>query len=66
MKNIFLVLAMTAMSIGMYAQDKVRNVSIELLGAQNMIGINYDSRFISCQGNGMVLLSACASRNRRA
>lgn len=27
------------------AQDKVRHVAVELLGAQSAVGINYDSRF---------------------
>lgn len=27
------------------AQEKTRSLSVELLGAQNMVGVNYDSRF---------------------
>ncbi len=34
------------------AQNKVRNVSVELLGAQNTVGINYDSRFKGNSGLG--------------
>ncbi len=34
------------------AQKKVRTVSVELLGAQNMVGINYDSRFNGNYGFG--------------
>ncbi len=33
-------------------KKKVRNISIELLGAQNMVGINYDSRFKGNSGLG--------------
>lgn len=28
------------------AQEKTRSLSVELLGAQNVVGINYDSRFM--------------------
>ena len=27
------------------AQEKTRSLSVELLGAQNVVGVNYDSRF---------------------
>ena len=34
------------------AQQKTRNLSVELLGAQNIVGINYDSRFKGNSGFG--------------
>ena len=34
------------------AQQKTRNLSVELLGAQNVVGINYDSRFNGNSGLG--------------
>ncbi len=34
------------------AQQKTRNLSVELLGAQNTVGINYDSRFKGNSGLG--------------
>ena len=34
------------------AQQKTRNLSVELLGAQNIVGINYDSRFDGNSGLG--------------
>lgn len=34
------------------AQQKIRNLSVELLGAQNIVGINYDSRFNGNSGLG--------------
>lgn len=34
------------------AQQKTRNLSVELLGAQNVAGINYDSRFKGNSGLG--------------
>lgn len=52
MKKTLLVLAMLSVSASMAAQDKVRNVSIELLGAQNMVGVNYDSRLKGNSGLG--------------
>ncbi len=45
MRRLFLFAAMLFAANGMMAQTKVRNISIELLGAQNLVGINYDSRF---------------------
>lgn len=36
---------MLVTTIGIIAQKRVQSVSVELLGAQNMVGINYDSRF---------------------
>ena len=52
MKNIVLTFSMLVMSASMAAQDKVRSVSVELLGAQNMVGANYDSRFKGNSGLG--------------
>ncbi|UKI44500.1 MAG: hypothetical protein L6U16_02790 [Porphyromonadaceae bacterium] len=34
------------------AQQKTRSLSVELLGAQNIVGINYDSRFEGNSGFG--------------
>ena len=34
------------------AQQKTRNLSVELLGAQNVVGVNYDSRFDGNSGLG--------------
>ena len=34
------------------AQQKTRNLSVELLGAQNIVGVNYDSRFDGNSGLG--------------
>lgn len=34
------------------AQEKTRSLSVELLGAQNMVGVNYDSRFKGNSGWG--------------
>ena len=48
----FLILTMFAVSASMFAQAKVRSVSAELLGAQNIVGINYDSRFKGNNGLG--------------
>ncbi len=39
-------------TIGAFAQKKTRSVSIELLGAQNMVGVNYDSRLNGNSGLG--------------
>ena len=39
------MLNMLILSVGMIAQNKVSSISLELLGAQNTVGINYDSRF---------------------
>lgn len=36
----------------MMAQQKVKNISVELFGAQNTIGINYDSRLKGNSGLG--------------
>ena len=34
------------------AQQTTRNLSVELLGAQNIVGVNYDSRFDGNSGLG--------------
>lgn len=34
------------------AQEKTRSLSVELLGAQNVVGVNYDSRFKGNSGWG--------------
>lgn len=44
------VLLLTSLSIN--AQDKVSSVSVELLGAQNTIGVNYDCRLKGNSGFG--------------
>lgn len=46
------MLNMLILSVGMIAQNKVSSVSLELLGAQNTVGINYDSRFKGNSGLG--------------
>lgn len=43
---------MLSLSASMVAQDKVRSVSVEQLGAQNMVGVNYDSRLKGNSGLG--------------
>ena len=52
MKQKILTLAMLAFSASLSAQDKVRSISVEAFGAQNTIGINYDSRFKGNAGLG--------------
>lgn len=44
MKRLYAFGAMLFVATNMMAQKKVESVSIELLGAQNTIGINYDRR----------------------
>ena len=46
------MLNMLILSVGMIAQNKVSRISLELLGAQNTVGINYDSRFKGNSGLG--------------
>ena len=46
------MLNMLILSVGMIAQNKVSSISLELLGAQNTVGINYDSRFKGNSGLG--------------
>lgn len=54
MKKIVLsVLAMCCCSVVLaQEQEKTRSLSVELLGAQNVAGINYDSRFKGNSGWG--------------
>ena len=52
MKKLFIFVAMLFAAINMQAQTKVQSVSVELLGAQSMAGINYDSRFKGNSGLG--------------
>ncbi len=47
---VFTFLLVVALNVA--AQEKVRHVSVELLGAQNAVGINYDSRFKGNSGLG--------------
>lgn len=51
MKKLLLAFVLL-LSVGAYAQDKTRNISLELFGAQNTIGVNYDSRFKGNDGWG--------------
>lgn len=50
-KIVLSALALCCCSV-VFAQEKTRNLSVELLGAQNMAGINYDSRFKGNSGLG--------------
>ncbi len=43
---------MAFVAIGVSAQKTVRNISVELFGAQNTVGINYDSRLKGNSGLG--------------
>lgn len=52
MRRIFVFTVMLFATITMMAQKKVRCVSLELLGAQNLAGVNYDSRFKGNSGLG--------------
>lgn len=54
MKKIVLsVLAMCCCSVVLaQEQEKTRSLSVELLGAQNVVGVNYDSRFKGNSGWG--------------
>lgn len=53
MKKRFLVSgAMLFATIGIMAQKKVQSISVELLGAQNMVGVNFDSRLKGNAGLG--------------
>lgn len=52
MRGLFAFGIMLSVAIGVSAQKKVRDISIELLGAQNAVGINYDSRFNGNSGLG--------------
>ena len=52
MKKILLSLLALGCFSAVMAQQKTRNLSVELLGAQNIVGINYDSRFNGNSGLG--------------
>ena len=52
MRNIVLSLFALCCFSAVMAQQKTRNLSVELLGAQNIVGINYDSRFDGNSGLG--------------
>ena len=52
MKKILVALTILAVSASMDAQNKTRSVSVELLGAQNMVGVNYDCRLKGNSGLG--------------
>ena len=45
MRKIVLSLFALCCFSAVMAQQKTRSLSVELLGAQNIVGINYDSRF---------------------
>lgn len=45
MRKFLFVFAAFLMAFAAQAQEKVRSVSLEVFGAQNTVGINYDSRF---------------------
>ena len=52
MRKIILSLFALCCFSAVMAQQKTRNLSVELLGAQNIVGINYDSRFDGNSGLG--------------
>ncbi len=52
MKKILLPLLALCCFSAVMAQQKTRSLSVELLGAQNAVGINYDSRFNGNSGFG--------------
>ena len=52
MRKIVLSLFALCCFSAVVAQQKTRNLSVELLGAQNIVGINYDSRFNGNSGLG--------------
>ena len=52
MRKIVLSLFALCCFSAVMAQQKTRNLSVELLGAQNIVGINYDSRFDGNSGLG--------------
>lgn len=52
MRKIVLSLFALCCFSAVMAQQKTRNLSVELLGAQNIVGINYDSRFNGNSGLG--------------
>lgn len=52
MRRIFTFSMMLLTVTSMMAQQKVKNISVELFGARNTIGINYDSRLKGNSGLG--------------
>lgn len=52
MRKIVLSLFALCCFSAVMAQQKTRNLSVELLGAQNIVGINYDSRIDGNSGLG--------------
>lgn len=50
-KIVLSALALCCCSVAL-AQEKTRSLSVELFGAQNLVGINYDSRFKGNSGLG--------------
>lgn len=52
MRKIVLSLFAVCCFSAVMAQQKTRSLSVELLGAQNIAGINYDSRFEGNSGLG--------------
>ena len=52
MKKFLLSLFALCCFSAVMAQQKTRNLSVELLGAQNIVGINYDRRFDGNSGLG--------------
>ena len=52
MKKVLLSLFALCCFSAVVAQQKTRNLSVELLGAQNIVGVNYDSRFDGNSGLG--------------
>ena len=52
MKKVLLSLFALCYFSAVMAQQKTRNLSVELLGAQNIVGVNYDSRFDGNSGLG--------------
>ena len=52
MRNFLYHFAAFLMAFAAQAQEKVRSVSLEVFGAQNTVGINYDSRFKGNDGWG--------------
>lgn len=51
-RSLFTFGIMLFVAVSMSAQKKVRDISVELLGAQNAVGMNYDSRFKGNSGLG--------------
>lgn len=52
MRKFIFVFAAFLMAFAAQAQEKMRSVSLEVFGAQNTVGINYDSRFKGNDGWG--------------